>query len=170
MELLNSFSLCIFVNRYLWLSKKTDLWEILNNNIYSTFDKNKRKAVNRMLLLHSWKLFIKVVAARHSKWKVFQKQTFHLTSTITSTVLDRKANTIIQILKQLILFLLLFFQISFLSILVFSSFLYFVFRLTTEAASVSKNTFFTELLRTTASVANWRVSRVAFAYHWKAGI
>ena len=28
------------------------------------------------------KFFIKVVAVKHSKWKVFQKQTFHLTSTI----------------------------------------------------------------------------------------
>ena len=45
-----------------------------------------------------------------------------------STVLDRKANTAIWILKQLTLFLLLFFRISFLSILVCSSFLCFVFR------------------------------------------
>ena len=39
-----------------------------------------------MLLRNSSKLFIKifikVLAVRHSKWKVFQKQTFHLTSTI----------------------------------------------------------------------------------------
>ena len=39
-----------------------------------------------MLLRYPWKLFmkifIKVVAVRHSKWKIFQKQTFHLTSTI----------------------------------------------------------------------------------------
>ena len=43
------------------------------------FDKNKPKAANRMLLSYSWKLFmkifIKVVAARHRKWKTFQKQT-----------------------------------------------------------------------------------------------
>ena len=49
------------------------------------FDKNKQKAVNRMLVRSSWKLFkkifIKVVAVRHSKWKVFQKQKFNLTST-----------------------------------------------------------------------------------------
>ena len=99
------------------------LWEILSNNIYSIFDKNKRKTVNRMLLRYSWKLFIKVVAVRHSKWKVFQKQTFHLTSTIYL------------LLRCFTLFLLLFFQISFLSVLVFSSFLCFVFRLITEAAT-----------------------------------
>ena len=40
-----------------------------------------------MLLRYSWKLFMKifmkVVAVRRRKWKVFQKQTFRLTSTIT---------------------------------------------------------------------------------------
>ena len=76
MEILNSFLLCILVN----------CWEIISNNIYSIFNKNKRKAVNQMLLRYSCKLFInifiKVVAVRHSKWKVFQKQIFHLTSTI----------------------------------------------------------------------------------------
>ena len=87
MELLwNSFSFCIFVNRYLSLSKKRDLWKILSYNIYSIFDQNKQKAVNRMLLRYFWKLFIrifiKLVAVRHSKWKVFENQTFHLTSTI----------------------------------------------------------------------------------------
>ena len=85
MELLNSFSLCIFVSCYLKLSNKTDLWEIFCNNIYSIFNKNKRKAVNPMLLRHSWKLFIKifikVIAVIH-KWKVFHKRAFHLTSTI----------------------------------------------------------------------------------------
>ena len=68
------------------MSKKTDLWEIFCNNIYSIFNKNKRKAVNPMLLRHSWKLFIKnfikVIAVRHNKWKVFHKQAFHLTSTV----------------------------------------------------------------------------------------
>ena len=57
----------------------------INKNIYSIFDKNKWKAVNRMLLRYSWnlfiKLFMKVKSVRHSKWKVFQKETFHLTST-----------------------------------------------------------------------------------------
>ena len=60
----------IFIHSY--------LWEILSNNIYSIFDKNKQKAVNRMLLRSSWKLFI----TNDSKWRVFQKETFHLTSTI----------------------------------------------------------------------------------------
>ena len=54
----------------------SDLWEILSNNIYSIFDRNKRKAVNRMLLQYSWKffrkIFIKAVAVRHSKWKVLK--------------------------------------------------------------------------------------------------
>ena len=60
------------------------LWEILNKNIYSIFDKNKQKAANRMLLLFlkTSNRFLKVVAVRHSRWKVFQKQTFHSTSTI----------------------------------------------------------------------------------------
>ena len=59
------------------MSKKTNLWEILKNNIYSIFDKSKPKAIKQMLLYYSWKLFIKIfmkVAVRHSKWKVFQKQ------------------------------------------------------------------------------------------------
>ena len=35
---------------------------------------------------------------------------------------------------------------------------------------LSKNTFFTEQLRTTASVTNWTVARVAFVYHSKTSI
>ena len=52
---------------------------------HSIFDKIKRKAINRMLLRYSWKLFVKIlitVVAGTQQWKVFQKQTFHLTSTI----------------------------------------------------------------------------------------
>ena len=69
---------------------------------------------------------------------------YHLPS---STVLDRKVTTTIKILKQIALFLLLLRQISFLQILVCSSLLCFVFRLT-----------------------NWTVSRVEFVYHSKVGI
>ena len=72
------------MNHYLQLSKKTDLWEVLSNNFYSIFYKNIRKAINRILLRYSWKLFIKifikVVAVSLSKWKIFQKQTFHLST------------------------------------------------------------------------------------------
>ena len=35
-----------------------------------------------LLFLKTSNRFLKVVAVRHSRWKVFQKQTFHLTSTI----------------------------------------------------------------------------------------
>ena len=141
MELLNSFSLCIFVNRYLQLSKKTNLWEILSNNIYSIFDKNNWKAVNRMLISYSWKLFIKifinVVAVRHDKWKVFQKQISHLTSIIYLLLrcsAEKETQLYINI-ETIHPISLAFFQISFLSILVFSSFLCFVFCLTMEAAT-----------------------------------
>ena len=69
------------------------------------------------LFLKTSNHFIKVVAVRHSKWKVFQKQTFHLTSTIYLLLLLN--------IKKLILFLLLFFS-NFLS---FDSrvFIFFVF-------------------------------------------
>ena len=84
LELLwNSLSLCIFVNRYLQLSKKTDLWEILINNIYLIFEvKSCQPNVNTLFWKLFIKIFMKIVAVRQSKWKVFQKQTFHLTSTI----------------------------------------------------------------------------------------
>ena len=85
MELLNSLSLCIFCEPRLTIVQENKSMRNIKQQ-HSIFDKNKRKAVNRLLLLYSWKLFIKifikVVAVRHSKWKVFLKQTFHLTSTI----------------------------------------------------------------------------------------
>ena len=75
-----------FCEPLLIIVQERDLWKILSYNIYLILDQNKRKAVNRMLLRYFWKLFIrifiKVVAVRHSKWKVFENQKFHLTSTI----------------------------------------------------------------------------------------
>ena len=48
--------------------------------------------------------FIKVAAARHSKWKVFQKQTYHLTSTIYLLLRCSSEKQILKyILKQLTL-------------------------------------------------------------------
>ena len=52
------------------------------------FDKNKRKAINRMLLSYSWKIanhFIKVAPVRQTKWKKSPKTNisfnfFHLSS------------------------------------------------------------------------------------------
>ena len=78
-------SVCI-CELLLRIVQKTNLWEMLSNDTYSIFDKNKWKSVKQMLLCYSWKVFIKlcikVIAVTHNKWKVFQKQTFHLNSTI----------------------------------------------------------------------------------------
>ena len=91
---------------------------------------------NQMLLCYSWKRFIKmsikVVAVRHSKWKVFQKHIFHLTSTIYYFYGTRQKS------KHNLnnsLYFLVFFQISFLLIFVLSSFLCFLFHLATEAGT-----------------------------------
>ena len=99
-KLLNSFSVCI-CELLLRIVQKTNLWEMLSNDTYSIFDKNKWKSVKQMLLCYSWKVFrklcIKVIAVTHNKRKVFQKQniSFKFYHLPTSTVLDRKENTTI---------------------------------------------------------------------------
>ena len=86
------------------------------------FHKNKWKAVSRWYYV----ILIKVVAVRHSKLKVFQKQTLNLNSTI---YLLLRCSTEKQNIKTTYLisltFFLLVFQTSFLSILAFSSFFVF---------------------------------------------
>ena len=95
MELLNSFSFCIFVNCYLQLSKKTDLWEILSNNYFI-----------RYLLKISKKLPTQCyyVILEHFSWKFSQTSdienetcsknniSFNFYHRPTSTMVDRKAN------------------------------------------------------------------------------
>ena len=66
----------------------------------------------RMSLRYSWKLFIKVVAVRHNKWKVFQKQTFHSISTIF-LLLRCSTEKQTQAIKTTHPISLTFFQISF---------------------------------------------------------
>ena len=81
------------------------------------------------IILETSNHFIKVVEGRHSKWNVFQKQTFQSTSTI---YLLLRCSTEKQIQpyeyqKKLTLFLLLFSQISFLfDSRVFNFFVFFI--------------------------------------------
>ena len=69
--------------------------------------------------------FIKVVAVIHSKWKVFRKQTFHLTSTCFYGARQKSKDNYINIKTNHPISLIFFFNFFFLLIHVCSTFLCF---------------------------------------------